>query len=83
MLVLIYLIIFPISRFSIYNLLNAKLYLIMREGCGNMDNNQILIILMNNNFRLDRNNKMAGMMMKMMNPMGSMPVSHHSIRVTA
>ena len=48
-----------------------------------MDNNQILIILMNNNFRLDRNNKMAGMMMKMMNPMGSMPVSHHSIRVTA
>ena len=83
MLVLIYLNIFPISRFSIYNVLNANLYLNMREGCGNMDNNQMLIILMNNNFRLDRNNKMAGMMMKMMNPMGSMPVSHHSIRVTA
>ena len=32
-------------------------------------------VLIYNNFRLDRNNRMAGMMMKMMNPMGSMPVS--------
>ena len=37
-------------------------------------------VLIYNNFRLDRNNRMAGMMMKMMNPMGSMPVSQHSIR---
>ena len=37
-------------------------------------------VLIYNNFRLDRNNRMAGMMMKMMNPMGSMPVSRHSIR---